>query len=295
MGVLNSWPMGFYPPSTLVHDARRHGVHVEPPCMRDGSWECEVLSCGSCQTADSCDPSADGGSEQRNSFRIGWRYVRGLGEKTLTRIRAAHDERVFTSIEDVVRRCGLERTEALAIARSGAFSAWEPDRRKAAWEALRVCGDSLPLAPAHQRRYVPRPITRWETVVLDYFALGLSTNGHPVEHLRPRLESMGVKGSRDFGALRSGERIRVAGLVTVRQRPESAGGTVFLLMEDEHGFMNIIVPRQLVERYADPVKFASFLVVDGRFERDGNVMNVVGDSFRALNVKGLVHQTHSFH
>jgi error-prone DNA polymerase len=296
MGVLNSWPMGFYPPSTLVHDARRHGVEVEPPCMRDGSWECEVLNCESCQrSADSSQLSAGSGNEQWNSFRIGWRYIRGIGEKTLTRIRAAHGERLFQGIEDVVRRCGLERAEALAIARSGAFSAWEPDRRKAAWEALRVCGDSLPLAPAHQRRYVPRPITRWETVVLDYFALGLSTNGHPVEHLRPRLSSMGVKGSRDFATLQSGERIRVAGLVTVRQRPESAGGTVFLLMEDEHGFMNIIVPRQLVERYADPVKFASFLVVEGRFERDGNVMNVVGEKFRALNVKGLVHQSHDFH
>ncbi|HUF66757.1 MAG TPA: DNA polymerase III subunit alpha, partial [Gemmatimonadaceae bacterium] len=180
MGVLNSWPMGFYPPSTLVHDARRHGVEVEPPCMRDGSWECEVLNCESCRrSAGSSQLSAGSGTEQRNSFRIGWRYIRGIGEKTLTRIRAVHDERVFSSIEDVVRRCGLERAEALAIARSGALSAWEPDRRKAAWEALRVCGDSLPLAPAHRRRYVPRPITRWETVVLDYFALGLSTNGHP--------------------------------------------------------------------------------------------------------------------
>jgi error-prone DNA polymerase len=315
MGVLNSWPMGFYPPSTLVHDAGRHGVVVVPPCMRDGSWECEVLSCGSCElTADSRQPSAEGGQRAADRTRIGWRYIRGLGEKTLTRIRiarygaesvqptangqrpmAAGSGEPFTSIEDVVRRCQLERSEALAIARSGAFAVWEPDRRKAAWEALRVCGDSLPLAPAHQRRYVPRPMTPWETVLTDYFALGLSTNGHPVEHLRARLTGMGVKGSRDFPSLRSGERVRVAGLVTVRQRPESAGGTIFLLMEDEHGFMNIIVPRQLVERYADPVKFASFLVVDGRFERDGNVMNVVGDSFRTLNVKGLVHQTHSFH
>jgi error-prone DNA polymerase len=175
------------------------------------------------------------------------------------------------------------------------MAVWEPDRRKAAWEALRVCGDSLPLAPAHTRRYTPRPMTPWETVVMDYFALGLSTNGHPVEHLRPKFAAMGVKGSRDFPRLRNGERIRVAGLVTVRQRPESAGGTIFLLMEDEHGFMNIIVPYQLVERFSDPVKFASFLMVEGRFERDGGVMNVVGERFRALNVKGLVHQSHDFH
>jgi error-prone DNA polymerase len=310
MGVLNSWPMGFYPPSTLVHDAKRHGVQVVAPCMRDGSWECEVLNCVECGQgllAIGCWPLA-------NSLRIGWRYIRGLGETTLNRIRiarygaesvaptassqqptAAGSDGPFTSIENVVRRCQLERSEALAIARSGAFTVWEPDRRKAAWEALRVCGDSLPLAPAHQRRYVPRPMTAWETVLADYCSLGLSTNGHPVEYLRARLTAMGAKGSNDFPVLRSGEKVRVAGLVTVRQRPESAGGTIFLLMEDEHGFMNIIVPRQLAEKYADPVKFASFLVVDGCFERDGNVMNVVGASFRALNVKGLVHQTHSFH
>jgi len=321
-GLLNSWPMGFYPPSTLVHDARRHGVRVESPCFADGSWECEVLSCLTCNGADGSTRAmryssmAASGTVRPvdDGFRIGWRYVRGLGEKTLTRIRVARygAETVqlaagswplaarsfavpFSSIEDVVRRCSLDRAEALAIARAGAFAAWEPDRRKAAWEALRVCGDSLPLAPAHRRRYTPRPMTAWEIVVTDYYALGLSTNGHPVEHLRPRLTSMGAKGSRDFAQLRSGQRIRVAGLVTVRQRPESAGGTIFLLMEDEHGFMNIIVPRQLVERYADPVKFASFLVVDGRFERDGDVMNVVGEKFRPLNVKGLVHQTHDFH
>jgi error-prone DNA polymerase len=312
-GLLNSWPMGFYPPSTLVHDARRHGVTVVPPCLADGSWECEVLACRCCESSiESVESPVGGDRKAADSFRVGWRYIRGIGEKTLTRVRVARygAESVqptadghrppatgepFTSIEDVVRRCSLERSEALAIARSGAFSAWEPDRRKAAWDALRVCGDTLPLAPAHQRRYVPRPMTPWETVLTDYFALGLSTNGHPVEHLRSKLTSMGAKGSRDFESLRSGQRVRVAGLVTVRQRPESAGGTIFLLMEDEHGFMNIIVPRQLVERYADPVKFASFLVVDGRFERDGNVMNVVGEVFRPLNVKGLVHQTHSFH
>jgi error-prone DNA polymerase len=320
VGLLNSWPMGFYPTSTLVHDARRHGVKVLPPCMSVGDWECTMIACPTCDRVAPAGEAFLEGSQSvataataqrllppcgrllRNdspavapTFRIGWRHIRGLGEKTLDRIRLAHATGAFTSIEDVVRRCGLERAEALAIARSGAMAVWEPDRRKAAWEALRVCGDSLPLAPAHTRRYTPRPMTPWETVVMDYFALGLSTNGHPVEHLRPKFAAMGVKGSRDFPRLRNGELIRVAGLVTVRQRPESAGGTIFLLMEDEHGFMNIIVPYQLVERFSDPVKFASFLLVEGRFERDGGVMNVVGERFRALNVKGLVHQSHDFH
>ncbi|MEX2325653.1 MAG: hypothetical protein WD553_02575, partial [Gemmatimonadaceae bacterium] len=94
MGILNSWPMGFYPPSTLIHDARRHGVEVRQPCMRDGDWECTVE-----ETADFSKPA----------LRVGWRHVRGLADKTIERLRAAHVEAPFTSIEDVVRRCELTR------------------------------------------------------------------------------------------------------------------------------------------------------------------------------------------
>jgi len=279
MGILNSWPMGFYPPSTLIHDARRHGVEVRQPCMRDGDWECTVE-----ETADFSKPA----------LRVGWRHVRGLADKVLDRLKAARMDAPFTSIEDVVRRCELGRAEALTLARADVFAVWEQDRRCATWEALRVAGDSLPLAPAGNGMNSPRPLSRRDLIFMDYFALGLSTRGHPMEHLRPKLSGVGVVGSRDFGKLKHKESVLVAGLVTVRQRPESAGGTIFLLLEDEHGFMNVIVPSKLVDEFAEPVKFATFIMVRGRFERDGAVMNVVGEKFKELKVKGLAHQSHDF-
>ncbi|MEJ7761063.1 MAG: error-prone DNA polymerase [Gemmatimonadaceae bacterium] len=353
--LLNSWPMGFYPPSTLIHDARRHGVVVRPPCMRDGEWECscealdregvdranETERLGSVMTL-SDEEFASGYSRDgdRESYlepggpalRVGWRHIRGLGATTLDSLRLARGgraaigvgqsigksrggsraraalalddygpdvmsavpDRPFTSIEDVVLRAKLRKADALHLARAGAFAAWEPDRRRAAWEALRACGDTLPLAPAAREIHSPRALTPTELVYLDYFATGVSLNGHPMQHVRERLRLAGVVDSRGMRVMRGGEPIVVAGLVTIRQRPASAKGTIFLLLEDEWGFINVVVPNFLVEENSEVVKFATFVVVRGRFERDGNVLNVVGKRFRELDVKRLEHRARSF-
>ncbi|MBA3466684.1 MAG: error-prone DNA polymerase, partial [Gemmatimonadaceae bacterium] len=279
-GLLNSWPMGFYPPSTLIHDSRRHGLRVLPPCMRDGDWECTV------ETIDDPDVPA---------LRIGWRHIRGLGEKTLLALKGARAGVGFSSISDVIHRAALDRPNALNLARAGAFTCWEPDRRRAAWQAMRIVGDDLPLAPAREAPYSPRPLTRDDLIFLDYFSVGVSVNGHPMEHLRPGLRDEGALDSRELANLRGGESIVTAGLVTIRQQPQTANGTVFLLMEDEFGFINVIVPRKMVEENVEVVRFSTFVVVRGRFERDGGVMNVVGEGFRDLPVKRLVHHSRDFH
>jgi error-prone DNA polymerase len=279
-GLLNSWPMGFYPPSTLIHDARRHGLKSLPPCMRDGDWECTT------------EPTEN---PDRPALRIGWRHIRGLGEKSLEALKAARGWDRFTSIDDVVQRAKLQRGDALQLARAGAFGCWEPDRRRAAWVAMRAVGDSLPLAPARRTSYDPRPLTRDELIFLDYFSVGISVSGHPMEHLRERLQSAGVLDSRQLEKLQGGESIVTAGLVTIRQQPQSAKGTVFLLMEDEFGFINVIVSKKLVEQYSDVVKFSTFVVVQGKFERDGGVRNVIGKKFSELEVKQLVHASRDFH
>jgi error-prone DNA polymerase len=108
------------------------------------------------------------------------------------------------------------------------------------------------------------------------------------------LKKAGVVDSNGLKKLRGGEKILVAGLVTIRQRPASANGTIFLLLEDEWGFINIVVPSWLVQKYDDAVKFATFVVVKGRFEKDGNVLNVIGEKFRELNVRHLEHTARSF-
>lgn len=280
LALLNSWPMGFYSPATLMHDARRQGVEVRPPCLKDGDWECTV--------EESADPA-------RPALRIGWRHVRGMGERTLERLRAAHGAAPFDSIADVVRRTALTRAEALSLARAGAFAAWESDRRRAAWAAFHVVGDRLPLAPVTPAPHAPRPLERDELIYLDYFAVGMSLEGHPMEHVRARLKRGGALDSRDLLGLKGGEEIIVGGLVTVRQAPQTAGGTIFLLLEDEHGFINVVVPSRLVEENREVVKFALFVLVQGRFERDGPVMNVVGRRFRELSGNSLAYVSRDFH
>ena len=228
------------------------------------------------------------------AVRIGWRFIRGLGEKSRQALQAAHARAPFLSVEDVVRRAGLSRAEALSLARAGAFEAFQPGRRAAAWEALRVAGDTLPLAPARALPFDVREMEGNERIFLDYLATGICTHGHPMEHIRSRLAAAGVACSAELARLDGGEPVVVAGLVVIRQRPVSANGTVFLLLEDEHGFINIVVPKQLVEPFREAVTFAPFVVVEGRFEREGRVLNVVGRRFRELVVKSLHFQSRSF-
>ncbi|MEX1181854.1 MAG: hypothetical protein WEF86_01365, partial [Gemmatimonadota bacterium] len=286
LGMLNAWPMGFYPPATLVHDARRHGVPVLGPCLKFGEWDCTVHG----------ERESGGAGERREqqtparpltrspALRIGWRHIRGLGNKARESLQRAHEAGLFTSIADVVRRAELTRADAIHLARAGAFEAFEPGRRRAAWEALRVAGDVLPLAPAHVLPFDPRELEGEERIFLDYLATGICVDGHPMEHMRGRLDALGVASSRDLADCASGERIVVSGLVVARQHPATAKGTVFVLLEDEFGYMNVIVPRTLYQENREVVKHAPFLAVEGRFEREDMVMNVVGQRFRELRV-----------
>jgi error-prone DNA polymerase len=277
LGLLNAQPMGFYPISTLIHDARRHGVEVLPPCLKTGVFECSTVP-----------------REGRNpALRIGWKFVRGIGEKVVDRLKAAHELRPFESIADVVERARLDRGESLALAKAGAFSAWSDDRRHAAWEALRATGDVLPLAPSRVTAHDPMPMTNDRLVLTDYHAVGLSLNGHPMDAARERLKRHGAMDSRDLEAAPSGSLVTVAGLVTIRQRPATANGTIFLLLEDEHGFINVIVPAKLVPANEEAVKHSTFILVRGKLEKAG-VINVVGQKFKALHISDVVHRARSF-
>jgi error-prone DNA polymerase len=270
IGLLNAQPMGFYPISTLVHDAKRHGVEVRPPCLKTGSWECTA---------------------EWPAMRIGWKFVRGIGDKVVDVLKA---EAPFTSIADVVQRGRLNRAEVLAFAQAGAFEAWAPDRRHAAWEGLRACGDVLPLAPATVNYHDPVPIDRDQLVFLDYHAVGMSIYGHPMESVREALRNGGAIDSRQLMDMPNGRTVAVAGLVTVRQRPATAGGTIFLLLEDEHGYVNVVVSKQMVELNEEVVKRAPFVLVQGRVENDGSAISVVGKRFKELEMKNLTHHAHEF-
>jgi error-prone DNA polymerase len=279
--------MGFYSPATLVHDAKRHEVEVRGPCLRDGDAFCTV--------EETDDPNAP-------ALRIGWRFVRGIGEKVLDRLTATQTVSRFTSIADVVQRARLTRGEAGALARAGAFDAWEPDRRRAAWSGLRIAGDTLPLAPVSsddaRSAFAPRQLDTHEAIALDYRAVGLSTVGHPMERLRAWCRRMGVLDTEEVLAVRNGTMATIAGLVTVRQQPQTAKGTVFLLLEDERGSVNVIVSRKLDEAHREVVRHTKFLAIHGRVEQNGPLVNVIAAKFKSLDELGraseLEHRSHDF-
>ncbi len=278
LGYLNAWPMGFYSPATLIHDAKRHGVEVRPPCLLRGDWECTT------------EPAAP-----RPALRVGWRFVRGLSQRALESLRAAKTATPFTSIADVATRAnGLTRAEANQLAQAGAFAAWESDRRQAAWEALRAMNDRLPLAPARHTPYAPPPLTRDELIQLDYHATGVTINGHPMMQYRERMQERGVKDSRDLARVPHRRNVSVAGLVVIRQRPHTANGTLFLLLEDEHGFINAVVRKDDVEPNEEVVKHAQFMIVHGHVEREGAALNVVGHAFERLDAEALAYKSRDF-
>jgi error-prone DNA polymerase len=280
LGYLNAWPMGFYSPATMIHDAKRHDVEVRPPCLRDGDFECTT------------EPAAN---PSRPALRLGWKFVRGMGAKSLDKLREARAMGPFTSIADVVERARLNRAETTFLALADAFAAWEPNRHRAAWEALRASSDKLPFAPAHREVHNPKPLTKHEMIALDYHVTGTSIHGHPMQEMRDQLRAQNVRDSRDLERFPNRRKVAVAGLVVVRQRPATANGTIFLLLEDEHGFINVIVPNKLVEPNEQVVKHAQFMLVRGRVEREGNAISVLGAEFSELRSRELVHSSRDFH
>ncbi len=298
LGLLNAWPMGFYSPATLIHDAKRHGVEVRPPCLARGDWECTT------EPADPVSPETakvqrrfvrEGPPVPHPALRVGWRYVRGIGEKALDALRNAHTAAPFTSIADVTQRARLTRAELNQLAQAGAFNAWEPDRRKAAWEALRATHDTLPLAPTHHTEHHPAPLTRDELIQLDYYATGITIHGHPMMALREQLKARGAQDSREIERLPNRTNVSVAGLVVIRQRPFTANGVLFLLLEDEHGFVNVVVKKDDVDPNEEVVKRAQFILVHGHVGREGNALSVVGQQFEALDAGDrLTQQSRDF-
>lgn len=281
-GLFNAQPMGFYSIASLVHEARRRGVEVRLPCLALGTTTC---------TLEERDDTPDA-----PALRMGWRFVRGLGDTALARLTAARAAAPFTSMRDVVTRAHLTRAEAGALARAHAFSVWTPDRRQAGWHALGTAADVLPLAPVRSAGAEEATASRDDggdghvaaacdphaEVLADYHALGLSTAGHPMGGFRAWCTRMGVRSSEALRRARTGERVLAAGLVTVRQRPSTSKGTVFMLLEDEWGCMQVIVPARVDARDREAVRQSQFALVYGRAEHSATLVNVVAERVEPL-------------
>ncbi len=277
--LLNAQPMGFYAPSTLVEDARRHGVEIRGVDVMRSDWDCTM---------------------EDGALRIGLRYVRGLGEKARERLEPLlAGERPHT-LEEWIRRSGLAVAQLRALAEGGAFDGLWPNRRSALWEVLKHArGAAGPLAPvAGDRRPAPvPPLTPVELTEADYRVVGLSPAGHPMRHIRAALREQGVVSAGDLEHRRDGEWVTVAGLVICRQRPATAKGFCFVTLEDETGLANVVITPKLFEEHRRLVVRSPLLMVEGVLQEEQGVLNVRGRRFAALGrgAGAAFATSHDFH
>jgi error-prone DNA polymerase len=227
------------------------------------------------------------------AVRVGLGYVKGLGEHPAGELVAEREERgAFTSVQDLARRAPLDRPGLEALVVSGACDSFGWPRRQLLWR-LGLAPRSVSAGSGGADRQLTLPLgptseipelaeqTPWERMLADYRTTGLSVDVHPLELLRPHLPAE-VATSLDFEHLADRARIAVAGLVVARQRPATANGVVFMLLEDEHGQMNLVVPPPVYDRYRALVRGEPLLLARGRFERYERNMNVVVDELVTL-------------
>jgi error-prone DNA polymerase len=277
--LLNSQPMGFYSPHTLVEDARRHGIEVRPPDVQWSGWE---------STLEGKEGGAPVLSGAAPAIRVGLQSVRGLPRTVGESILAARAAAPFGALADLAHRAGLSRAWLARLAEAGALASLDPERRSAVWKTLALpdgAGEERDLfagvAPPEPAVALPAASAA-EEIAADYVTTGLSTRGHPMAVIRPSLAGGEVRTAREIARLHDRDRVELAGLVIVRQRPETAKGIVFVSLEDETGITNLVVMPDVYERYRALVRGSPFLLVRGRMERSGKVINVRAESFAPL-------------
>jgi error-prone DNA polymerase len=249
--LLNSQPMGFYAPAQLVQDARRHGVEMRPPDVQVSEWDCTL---------------------EGSALRLGLRMVSGLSEAAGKRIA---ENRPYLSVPELSQKAKLNRKDLRCLAAGGALQSLAGHRRLAHWSAAGA-GRRAPLdAPAPERMPELVAPREGEEIVADYASLGLTLGRHPLALLRKHLDKRNLLTAKSLHMLPHGSTARVAGLVTCRQRPDTASGVVFVTLEDETGCMNVVVWRRLVERQRGELLAARLLGVQGVLERDGEVVHLV--------------------
>ena len=278
--LFNNQPMGFYPPHVLTNDARRHEIEVWRPHINVSDAACVVE-----------EPGAG-----RGAVRIGLGYVRGVGAVGGARVTAERERGgAFLSLFDFVQRTGLGRAPTQSLIRVGAFDEFGLNRRELIWQLGLLGGGMQRLAthaarerqlrlalPTEQDQVALPGLHPYERMATDYELLSLSPDSHPMQFLRPALGE-GVASSQHLRAMPGGTEVEIAGLVVCRQRPMTAKGIVFLLLEDEFGLVNVLVSRTLVERFAYHIRTEPFVRVRGVLDaRNGEQRTLVAAQIGAV-------------
>jgi error-prone DNA polymerase len=268
--LINSQPMGFYAPAQLVRDARAHGVEVRPVDLQTSDWDCTL------------ERRADG----RAALRLGLRMVKHLsreGAKRLLEVRAA---RAFNSIADLAERAALDRRDLEALAAADALAGIAGHRHRAVWQVTGV-ERPLPLLPAVTVAQEGIPLLRapreGQDIVADYGSTGLTLRRHPLALLRDKLAKRGILPTQQLWEQPNGRWVKTAGLVITRQRPGSARGVIFVTMEDETGYVNLIVWDSVAVKQRAALLESRLLEVHGQLQREGDVQHVIARQLTNLS------------
>lgn len=287
-GLLNSQPMGFYSPSQLIQDARRHHLTVLPVCVNNSHWDhcLEVID------TDNFHSPAIGHATTRQAtteqkpqlaLRLGFRLIKGLAQTAVEALIAARSDRVFNSLLDLKNRVDLRHASLQQIIDAGALHSFYDNRRQASWQALEMAtpfatdnrqegvGKNMDKSPAP---YI-KPPSAIETLIDDYRSTGLSLNHHPMGLLRTEEPFIRCVTADQLSSCRNKSLVEVAGVVTGRQRPGTNSGVLFMTLEDETGNINVIIWRKLQEYFRSEVLNGKILYIKGTLETRDNVVHVV--------------------
>jgi error-prone DNA polymerase len=263
--LMNAQPMGFYPPSSLVRDAQRRGVEVRAPHVNRSEAQCAI---------------------EDDAVRVGLAYVQSVGEEDAKAIVALQP---YSGLSDLARRVSVKQDVLEALVAAGACDEWGA-RRELLWQlGVTARGESvgggnrqlaLPLEPTTETPELPAQ-TPWERMLADYKHTSLSVGVHPLQLLRPHLPA-GVATSAELSETPHGSVIQVAGMAIARQRPATANGIVFMLLEDEHGQANLIVPSKVYEEHRAIVRGEPLILARGKLERSGRNINLLVSSLMSL-------------
>ncbi len=264
--LLNAQPMGFYSAATIVNDARIHRIEVRPVSILDSHWDCTLVEIERGQ-----------GEPAEFAVRMGLRYVRELGKRDWEKLAEAARQAPFHDLPDVAQRSGLRQDKLEALAEAGAFEGFGLDRRSALWQIHGFTTRQQPSLPLSCRDPLPPfpSLSGLETIVWDHQASGHSPQGHLLKPLRPALAAQGLPTARQLTRMPGGRRVRYAGMVICRQRPGTAGGVTFMTLEDETGFVNLVIWKRTFERYSLLAKTLSCMGVTGNLQAAEGVTHLV--------------------
>ncbi len=268
--LVNSQPLGFYRNDTIIYDALRNGVEVLPVSVLHSVWDCQI--------------------EAPNKIRLGFRITKGLAEKDIQDLIGERNVKSFENLADFVKRSAIRKDVLNRIALAGRFSELNWGARESLWAILEYQNlvgpqknDQLNLfreylteeAPAVMGTHIP--LDPFERIQSDYNAFSLSTHGHPMSEMRKKYLKLPKTNSRILKTMKSGTKISISGLVLVRQKPPTAKGVCFATMEDEFGFTDIVLWKNIFDKYKDIFLYHCFITVSGTLQRDHHTVSILVD------------------